>query len=215
VTDPREALAELSGAGVSRWIHPILQFPLDPVILVEGEYDAVFLEEAFKVVVPKRTVRIADVSRLEGTSGKSGIDRLRDYIKGSESAIKARQSDAPVVVLLDWDARSRQSGFKDLVSNSGGAVYHVLAWPDDALNKNLGKSFKGIERAYPDRIIKTAVAQGKSIGKNKAGMYMVQPDEYGEIKAALSKIVRAGLTKEDLAHCDSFLQQILATAGAR
>ncbi len=209
--DPRKALDDLSAGGVSRWVHPILHFHLNPVILVEGESDVVFLEKAFQAMQVKRQIRVADLTRVGGGSEGGGVDKLRRYIKDNASAIRARRPEAPVVVLLDWDARSKVDGFAGLIDAAN--TYKVLAWPDEALNKNLGKSFKGVERAYSDRIIEAAINEGANIGKNRAGLYMVQSDEYGGIKATLSRIVADGLSKNDLAHCESFLQRILSAAG--
>jgi predicted ATP-dependent endonuclease of OLD family len=46
--NPREALDLLSSAGVARWVHPILFWPLDPIILVEGKSDREFIDEALR-----------------------------------------------------------------------------------------------------------------------------------------------------------------------
>jgi predicted ATP-dependent endonuclease of OLD family len=214
VNDARQALDELSRAGVSRWIHPILMFPLDPIILVEGEYDVAFLKEAFKVVVPRRTVRVADVAGLIGITGSSGLDKLREYIRRSAGAIRARQTYAPVIVLLDWDARGREQEFSRVVGDSCGDVYKVFTWPEWALNPRLGVSFRGVERVYSDRIIGSGMTAGANIGTNPSGEYMVQADDYGDVKRQLVQIVKQGLTRDDIAHCEEFLRRLLEAAGA-
>jgi len=209
--DPRNALDVLSAAGVSRWVHPLLHFPLDPVILVEGEFDVVFLEKAFQSMQVKRQIRIADVVRLGGGADGGGVDKLRKYIKDNASAIQARRPEAPVVVVLDWDARNKVDGFTGLIPAAN--TYKVMAWPDSALNPKLGPSFKGVERAYSDRIIQQAIKSGAEIGTKKNGEYVVSSDDYREIKSKLAEIVRKGLEAEDLAHCREFLKEVLSSAG--
>lgn len=209
--DPRKALDELSSGGVSRWVHPLLHFPLDPVILVEGKTDVTFLEKAFQVMQVRRQVRVADLARLEGGSDGGGTDKLRKYIKDNASAIQARRPEAPVVVLLDWDARTKVDGFSGLINAAN--TYKVLAWPDSALNPKLGRSFKGVERAYSERIIKQAIDDGAQIGIKKNGQYVVSSDEYEKIKQQLAVVVRSSLIPEDLSHCREFLREVLSSAG--
>ncbi|MGQ9652415.1 MAG: ATP-dependent nuclease [Phycisphaerae bacterium] len=209
--NPRKVLDELSTAGVSRWVHPLLHFPLDPVILVEGEFDVVFLEKAFQAMQVERPIRVADQARVEGSTDGGGVERLRKYIKDNASAIQARRPEAPVVVLLDWDARSKVDGFASLVPAAN--TYKALAWPDRALNPKLGRSFKGIERAYSDRIIQIAIKKGVAIGEKKNREYVVSSDDYGEVKRQLADIVRSEFKPEDLAHCREFLEEVLSCAG--
>ena len=209
--DPRKALDQLSTGGVLRWVHPLLHFPLDPVILVEGEFDVTFLERAFEIMQVGRQVRVADLARLEGGSDGGGVDRLKKYIKDNASAIRARRPEAPVVVLVDWDARGKVDSFAGLIDAPN--TYKVLAWPDSALNPRLGRSFKGVERAFSDRIIQQAIDAGAQIGTKKSGQFVVSSDEYGEIKRQLEKVVNSSLQPDDLVHCREFLTRVLAEAG--
>jgi 5S rRNA maturation endonuclease (ribonuclease M5) len=79
---------------------------LDPVILVEGKYDRVFLEEAFKFVRPTRDVRVVDLEQLSDDA-TGGDERVIKYVKDNSGPIKSRSDDAPVIVLLDWDSDSK------------------------------------------------------------------------------------------------------------
>jgi predicted ATP-dependent endonuclease of OLD family len=90
----RVVLERAAKAGVSRWVHPILYFPLDPLVLVEGRHDRTFLDEAFRVLRPSRSIRIADLEEL-GDGGSGGIDRLLGYVKENAGVIKARARTPP------------------------------------------------------------------------------------------------------------------------
>lgn len=210
--DARTALENLSRAGVSRWAHPILHYPLDPLILVEGKFDRLFFEEAFKLIRPDRKVRVSELSQLDGTAGQSGGDEaLRRYIKTNLPAIRCRRDDAPVVVVLDWDAQSKAESFRTLAE--AGAPYKVLAWPNDALNPALGKSFKGIERAYSDRIIAEGIEAGADVVPRRDGTRYAPPDTYDATKTLLSSVVKKGLQAGDIEHCRGFLHEILQDCG--
>lgn len=212
IKDPRAALEELSRVGVSRWIHPVLQSPLDPIVLVEGKFDVLFLNKAFGVLHPKKHLVVADVSQLENTDGRSGLERLESFLRESSAAIRNRRPDAPVIVVLDWDASNKRQQFVKIVRDS--SVYKVLVWPPSALNPKLGPSFKGIERAYSDRIIEAAISQGARIGRDAEGRCMVESAEYDSIKSLLAKIVEEGLNEQDIQACRPFLIEILSAAGA-
>jgi hypothetical protein len=92
---------------------------------------------------------------------------VRRYIRANVQAIKSRQPDAPVVVELDWDAASKKQEFEKLFGP--GDAYKVLVWPESAFNPKLGKSLRGIERSYPDRIIQEAEQAGLYLSKDTQG----------------------------------------------
>jgi hypothetical protein len=214
--DPRKALDRLSAAGVSRWVHPVLFWPLDPIMLVEGRFDREFLEKAFEHIRPKRPVRVADLAALDPSSGDGGVDRTRQYIRENAAAIRSRRADAPIIVVLDWDASSKADQFGKLVN--APSVYKVLAWPIEALNPRAGKSFRGVERAHSDRVFDEAIRRGAPIGRKgtngQPGDYIVQTSDYPNVKQILAQIVREGLAAEDFTHARPFIERLLQEAGA-
>lgn len=212
-TESRAALIRLSRAGVSRWVHPLLFFPLGPVIIVEGKQDHRYFTEAFRFIRPGRRVHVTYLEEMGVPDASGGVDRIQKYIKENADAIQARTDNAPVIVVLDWDSRGKLDGFRKLIKSS--APYHVLAWPDDALNPNLGTSFHGIERALPDRIIKKAIRSGADIGTKTDGQFIVQRDDYSNVKNTLAKLVAKGLRAPDFREARTFILEILDAAGAK
>jgi len=215
--DPRTALDRLSTAGVSRWVHPILFWPLDPIVLVEGPFDREFLEEAFKHIRPRGSVRVVDLAALDPSSGDGGVERMRQYVKENASAIRSRRAGAPIIVVLDWDAASKAEHFSKLVN--AASVYKVLAWPSSALNPRAGESFRGVERAHSDRVFEEAIRRGAHIGRKAAtsenpGEYIVQAPDYRAVKRILAEITREGLTSDDLNHARPFIERLLQEAAA-
>jgi hypothetical protein len=208
--DPREALDSLSHGGVSRWSHPILFHPLEPLILVEGKYDADFVREVLKNVGASSKVHVTWVGDIEGSEGEGGVERLKDYVKSNRNAIRTRRADAPVVVILDWDCQTKETSFKNLVSDGGSYKVHV--WPAAQANPKLGKSFRGVERFFSDRMIAKAEERGAQVFRSTAGACSVEKETYGELKKILNAIVLYGLEKDDLEYARPFLDDVLSEA---
>jgi hypothetical protein len=205
-----DGLDRLSRAGISRWVHPILHFPLDPLFLVEGKYDAEFIEEAFRYLRPTRRVRVTYLEKLDGPR-TGGVDELSNYVKENTKAIKSRRKEAPVIVILDWDSAKKTKQFERLFNPD--EPFKVFAWPDTACNPNLNRSFKGIERYFSDRMIEEAENKDAPIYKNRREICSVHSEEYGQVKSILNKIVGQGLTQDDLQYSRGFLEDILRTVG--
>ena len=209
---PRKALAHLAVAGVSRFVHPILYWPLDPIVLVEGKFDREFFEEAFRLWRPKRQIHVVDLQELDGDAGGGGVDQIRAYIKSNPQALSSRRPDAPVIVILDWDAAGKADSFRKLIK--GEAPYKVLVWPESSANPKAGESFRGLERFHSDSVLERAMKEGAPIAKKKNGQYVVEPADYAAVKQALADIVRGGLQPSDFAHSEDFIRKVLEAAGS-
>jgi hypothetical protein len=212
IGDAREAIDKLSREGVSRWRHPLLYFPLDPLILVEGKYDAEFLEEAFKLIKTRKSFKIRYLEELAGGGNTGGVDALFNYLKSNKEVLSTRQPTAPVLMILDWDSSTKVEKFKKLVPAADS--YQVISWPPDALNPLLGRDFHGIERLFSDRIITKAIRNGAQIEKTRSGKFVViDKDQYSAVKQILNQAIRLGLRKNDIRNCISFLNRILSLIG--
>ncbi len=210
--DIRSAFEKVSRAGISRWVHPILHYPLDPLILTEGKTDQAFLEEAFKHVRPKRVVRPVFLEQLSPSGKTGGVDELVRYVRENAQVIKSRPKDSPVVVVLDWDAAAK----KDVLTKpfSEADPFRAMVWPQESLNPKLGKTFHGIERCYSDRIIGIAESRGVNVARRSDGICVIDKEDYGKAKEVLCQVVTEGIEVADLVHAQSFIEGILKTAGA-
>jgi len=213
MSGPRPAMERLSRMGVSRWAHPILHFPLDPVILVEGKYDHGFIEEALKHIRPKRPVRVCYLEQLDQAGKTGGKDDLLSYVKSQAQAIKGRQKDSPTIVVLDWDASKKRAEFSKPFREDD--PFQALVWPQTAFNPKLSSSFRGIERHFSERMIRQAKRKLPDVFfKSSKGRWTVNSDDYGKVKAALYEIVKSGVKENDLVHTKDFIREILKAAGA-
>jgi hypothetical protein len=207
IDDPLDAVALASDAGVSRWVHPLLYYPLDTIVLVEGRHDVAFLTEAFRIAKPGRRVTVTSLEEL-GKPNAGGVDTILRYVKDNAGVIRARNTTAPVIVALDWDARAKVTAFEKLFTPED--PFAVLAWPESEANPKLGRTFRGIERFYPDRLIEEAEKQGHAIARRHDGVASVEPDIYGSLKRHLSDTVRLhGLQHDDLVFAKPFVDRLL------
>lgn len=177
--------------GVAEWSHPILSFPWNPVVLVEGSIDAEALTHVASVVAMGH-LRFFTVPNLDETEEYRGKDGIIGYLKRNTSLIKNRLPEAPLIVLLDWET-SDQDMKKARNAYGENAERYVLRMNPDYCDKKLGKDFRGIERFYPPEIIENAHTAGEMI----VGMKSDKP--YSVSKSQLSAAKRrllARLTSE-------------------
>jgi hypothetical protein len=211
--DTRSLLETLSRAGVSRWVHPVLHYPLDPLILVEGKHDEAFFTEAFRYIRPKRRVRVQYLEQISDGGSSGGVDDLHRYVRSNIQPIKARRKDAPVLAVLDWDSASKKEGFSKLFGATD--PFAVTVWPESSFNPRLSKSFRGIERHFSDRMVLQARRKASDLFfKSSKGVWSVQPSEYGKVKQLLFDVVTDGLDEEDFIHARNFIEETLRLAGA-
>jgi hypothetical protein len=211
--DPKAALDTLSRSGISRWVHPVLYHPLDPLIIVEGKYDVIFFTEALKIIRPIRNIFVYDLQQLTADGTTGGDSEIERYVRAHASTIQARRTDAPIIVVLDWDSAKKVDTIRRLLPTR--AAFDVLAWPDRLCNPRLNNTFRGIERYYSDRLISLAEQQGATIYRSSSGECSVARDEYNsKVKKILSEEVKKGLSEEDLIHSKEFLLQVLRSACA-
>jgi predicted ATPase len=201
-----ELLGLASKAGVSRWVHPILYHNLEPVLLVEGKLDDIFLQKALELLGKSSMFRISYIEKLTDDGRTGGIDELKDYIKQHAQAIKSRSKKAPVVVALDWDGAIKKAQFERWFVE--GDPFGVVIWLENEANPRLSKRFRGIERFFSDRIIEEGIQQGADILTKRNQMWTVEPDQYETVKQKLSSIVQSGLTLDDLVHVRPFLTRL-------
>ncbi|MGE5110065.1 MAG: ATP-dependent nuclease [Acidobacteriaceae bacterium] len=204
-----EALIQCAKMGVSRFAHPILHYPTKVLILVEGKYDYDFINEILRILQPKRPLRIATLSHMEGPT-RTGGDDLISYVKANSKLIKNRSRSFPVVLLLDWDKKGKSVGLGNIFSSDD--PFRVEVWPAESANPKLGVSFRGIERFYPDRIIQEGILKGAKIGAT-GNDWILEAQTQDTSKQILNAIVKAGLGKDDLLFALPFVRSLLVSLG--
>lgn len=206
--DKRKVIQRASEAGVTRWVHPILTYPLSPLVIVEGKYDYEFVSQALRLL-GERNIVVSFLGDLEGQGITGGRDKLRQYLKASVRAIRTRVKDAPVIVVLDWETPQKVLAEFQSIMNSDDP-FRVLKWPESTVNPCLSRAFKGLERHLPDRIICEADKRsGSVLGTTADDKYTISSDDRGDFKRKAYEVVHEGILKADLIHAEPFIQCII------
>jgi hypothetical protein len=208
----RELMRDAARFGVSRWVNPILMYPLDPLILVEGKTDRDFIRIGIAQLGLRHEYRIESLDDLTGDGDKGGVETLRKYVKENAEAILSRPQVAPIVIVLDWDARDKSDEFKKLVKDDHR--FKVLAWDPRSSNPKLDETFRGVERFYSDRIIVASGQRANDLLAIKSnGQWCIPGKNAGALKPLLHETVLAGLSLEDLTFAREFLMEVHRAAG--
>ena len=206
----RAVLERAAKVGISRWVHPILADPLDPIVLVEGKYDEAFVSRAILFIDPQSKIKVHYLEQLVDGAGTGGVDDLFRYVKANSNAIRMRVANAPVVVVLDWDSEGKRNNFGQLFKPED--PFRVLVWPLARFNPLLGTSFKGIERYMSERVIRDADQEIRVTAEKADRTLVVTPQEYPRLKESVCNIVRTTLTEQDLVFARPFIEEIIRAA---
>jgi hypothetical protein len=194
--EKKALLKEAATLGISRWVNPILQYPLDPIVLVEGKYDISFMEAAQKALNLHPRYRLASLAALLDDPAKGGLETLLDYVKRNKDAIRTRSQNAKVVVLLDWEAANKLGTFAGIFKPSDAFV--ALAWDEAHANPILEKTFRGIERFMSTNLVDLADLQcGGVIGKKANGNYSISGEDLAKLKVKAATLVTNGISVND------------------
>lgn len=194
--------------GVSKWTHPLWFYPHIPVVIVDGKYDRIYLNKTLELLDLQDKCAVFDLELLTEGKKTGGVDDIKNYVVSNIGAIKSRPSNAPVIVLLDWESKSKVRGFRNLFDSDD--PFKVEVWPEELANPKLEKKFRGIERFYPTHLIEFAKKAGACIVETQGGQF-VPYDKYGDTKKLLSLLVPEYLQIEDVQGIKPFIYELLKT----
>lgn len=184
----RDLLQRAAQFGISRWIDPILYHPLEPIVLVEGRFDADFILWCNKVLKLNPTYRVVTLEDLYSEASKGGIDTLIGYIKDRADVIRSRSPSAAIFLLADWDATKKLAGLEGIFK--GADPFHAAAWKVQEANPDLDSTFRGIERFMSTPMIdKASESCGNCVGVKANGTRLVAPQDFAKLKKKLNELV--------------------------
>lgn len=210
-------LVRLSVArGVSAYIHPVLTFPFNVVVLVEGETDAKVLTFVAEKM-GESAIKFVCLPQLDG-SGHGGFDNIIKYLARNRELIKRRPVDAPLVVLADWDVSDMELA-KARAAYGKGAAQYVLRADATRANPMLADSFRGIERYYPETVVREAHDKGSIVVGFPATVgkpWSVSKGELGsKAKVAMMDLVISGSSDSDLTYLKAIVAGLLSARTAK
>ncbi len=201
-----ELVRAAENRGVSPYLHPALAFPFHPVVLVEGPIDESVLNHVARLV-GRGQLRFMSLPSMDEDEPGAGIDSIINYVKRNKEVISRRQVEAPLIVLADWDVSGEK--LKRIGSAFGDAASRLVLQQDENLaNPALGKSFRGIERYYPERIIRAAHDAGEiAVAFPVGAAWSVSADELSRSKNRLMLRLMQTHDIEELSHLVGLVEQ--------
>lgn len=165
---PKDALQESTKMAVTSYRHPLLQYPDQPLVLVEGRFDAIYLRAALSITSVKPRWRLADPDDL--TDEATGGDAFKSYLRYNSAAIASRPEAAPLVVIRDWETKDVDQYKKYL---SGHKYSTAIVMPESLCNPELGTGWAGIERYLPTDHVEAVVPPSDLL---RRGDGVIEPD---------------------------------------
>jgi len=203
------AIPELTRAaearGVSGWVHPVLSFPWNPVVLVEGDIDARVLAHVADVG-GLSGIRFLPLPTLDPSERGGGKDQMIKYLRAHQQLIQNRPKSAPFLVLFDWEVADNKIAQAREAYGTGGDRF-VLRMDASLCHEQMGPTFRGIERFYSPRIVLEAhdadeivvgIKQGRpysvaaselSRGKQRLMDRLVKIDDLGELRPLIRMLM--------------------------
>lgn len=205
----QEMLQESARFGISRWVNPILRYPLEPVVLVEGKSDRDLILAGFEAFGLRSRAKIVCLADLTGNEDDGGVNRIKDFLKEMAAAIRTRDIAAPVVLVLDWDASTQQDAFSRILNDPDRLK--VLAWDASEANPQLHESLRGVERFLSTEWLERVDSAGPSVIATKQdGTKTIHNNEYGKLKKVVAaEIASGGMNSADLKFCEPFLNRLV------
>ena len=150
---------------------PLLRFLGNPIVLVEGKIDKLYLTRAVKEAGIKPRWKIVEATQDYGyLSGGSAVKKL---LQEGRAELATRPDDSFIVVLRDWE--DKIADYEKLLNDTNS-----VAWCCDVAKANpeLDESFKGIERYLPTDVVKAACDGRRIFTNSNDGSLRVDPKEF-------------------------------------
>lgn len=162
------AVLESARLRVTSFQHPLLNWAEVPLVLVEGRTDLKYLQRAIREAGMRPRWRLISMEDLEPTLG--GGSEIITYLRQNPSLLAARPESAPVIVLKDWEvaAKDVNAAKKSVGPHATSTAVRI---PEDLVNPQLGKKFRGIERLLPTDVVSAVVAEDDVIPASIANKY--------------------------------------------
>jgi hypothetical protein len=183
--------------GVSSWVHPVLSFPWNPVVLVEGSIDEQVLRHVANVARSDQ-LHFLSLPELDVAEKTGGRDAVIGYLRRNQKLIQNRPRSAPLIVVFDWE-----TGAQDLAraqeAYGPSSDRYVIRMNASYCNVSVGKDFKGIERFYPPRILLEAHQAGDMVlGVAEGKPFSISADQLRLAKGSLLARMRGVDSVEEL-----------------
>lgn len=185
----RDALLESARRSITSFSHPLFAYPTEPVVVVEGKFDEIYLRSAIQESDLRPRWRLLSPSAAFGEN--VGGDSVLEYLKYNQQVLASRPDSAPVIVLRDWETTDREKYNRQLAIHP---YSRCLVAPADLSNPELDETFAGIERFAPTSLIEGVIPHNKLMRDNAEATprYSVKRKTFAEHKDKLAQAIEDG-----------------------
>lgn len=220
-TIPRAKLIDMALAGgVTPYTHPLHIGSVKPLLLVEGKDDKAIILRAYEDSGDVLPYDVRCMEDLEPTTS-GGVEQIQTYLNANRSALRARPTSSPVIVLLDHEVNEGKRGKiqKALNEHPSSACYLI---PAAERTPGLKDGMPGVEallsldfyRAAEQDIALTVIRPGDPAA---AGWELgVEKPELGTRKQDLHQLLEKRNDPDDIARVTSlvpWISKLLRTGG--
>ena len=175
--------------GITARIDPILCFPLDPVVLVEGPLDSWVLKHVSCQTKTAPNCKFVSLRQLDPETTGQGVDEMIRYLKRNRKLIPNRAINAPLIVLFDWDVDD-QKVQKAREYYGGNADLRVLRMDKSYADPKISSKIRGIERFYPRELFLAARDADKvDVLISQSGNISIEKEKLDKAKHDLAEIL--------------------------
>ncbi len=198
-------------SGVTSWPQPLLAFPHNPVVFVEGWVDSRVLTHASKVTGVAANCVFLAPSQLD-PNVSDGADSVATYLQRHGALWKKRPPESPLLVIFDWDKTPSSRAVKRARKAFGNeANDRVLVAAERNAHPDMSDQWKGIERFYTPAFVEAAERDGVVVAaRDSDGRWLVQRNALLASKDALCKRLCASAAPDDFVHFRMILNDIEA-----
>lgn len=175
--------------GISGTLEPVLCFPMNPVVLVEGKLDSWILTHVAQQTGAAPGCKFVSLPELDQTQTGAGAEQMIGYLRRYGRLAQNRAIDAPLVVLFDWEVDDQKLK-KAREYYGANSDFRVLRMSASHADPKISPEIHGIERFYPVELFQAAREQDiVDVAIDKKGNISIDREKLRVAKSALADML--------------------------
>jgi hypothetical protein len=212
IMEPIELVKKSSMEGITRYVHPLLFHPLEPLIIVEGITDEIILKKALRELGLNIQAHIYPLSILtDSEQTGNGVEKIIKYLNDNRQIIGRRDKKAPLIVVVDWSVNNDKK--KDIEKSISIHTKSVCyKFNENHSNPELGRKFTGIERYLSTNLIRNGEEKGFfKLTRPSQGDFPLDVDRevLKQSKRKFAEFIKLNGAKEDFKSLEQPLKEII------
>jgi len=198
--------------GITGSVEPILCFPMDPVVLVEGPLDRWILTYVSRQTGIAANCKFVSLEELDPGTAGGGVDKIIKYLQRNGKLIPNRATNAPLLVLFDWDVDDHKLS-KAREYYGPNADLRVLRMNTSHADPKISPQIHGIERFYPRALFLAARdAEIVDVLVGRAGNISIEKAKLDPAKHALAGMLCSAPDNSWYQHIQGVLEDVASAS---